>query len=60
MKKGEKDKLTDFVKVVMAHKTDSKTRAEKDKAIRESAKDHRNDKFIWKEGDLVIEKDIKG
>jgi hypothetical protein len=56
MKKGDKEKLSELVKVVMKHKPDNKDRAEKDKAIRESAKAHRNDKFIWKEGDLVIDK----
>ena len=54
MTKGDLEKLTKFVRVVMKHKNDPKNLSEQNKAIREQAKGHRNDKFIWKDGDLTL------
>ena len=51
MKKGEKDQLTDFVRGVMSHKSE-KGKVMEDKPTAEML----NDKFVWKAGDLIIEK----
>jgi hypothetical protein len=50
MTKKELDKLSKFVKVVMSHKPKDGKSTEK------PSKEMLNDKFVWKAGDLVIEK----